>query len=131
MKMLNTEINEFAIDQELTQTASYFAIVDNAIKTGDTNKIYKISTQQCEAAPAPFPLGSWTTIPLSPQGDNMVDLYNSFITVTIDLGAFKHDSTAQASIPTSSIPRSWGSLTAPSVWRMMTPPISRPIRQNT
>ena len=87
MKMLNTKINEFAIDQELTQTASYFAIVDNAIKTGDTNKIYKISTQQCEAAPTPFSLGSWTTIPLSPQGDNMVDLYNSFLTVDLKIPA--------------------------------------------
>ena len=85
--MLNTEINEFAADSELTQVASYFSIVDNAIKTGDTNKIYKISTQQCEAAPTPFKLGSWTTIPLSPQGDNMVDLYNSFLTVDLKLPA--------------------------------------------
>lgn len=85
--MLNTEINSFSADQELTQVASYFSIVDNAIKTGDTNKIYKISTQQCEAAPTPFDLGSWTTIPLSPQGDNMVDLYNSFMTVDLKLPA--------------------------------------------
>lgn len=81
--MINGEINEFTVDQDLTQVASYFSIVDNAIKTGDTNKIYKISTQQCEAAPTPFPLGSWTTVPLSPQGDNMVDLYNSFLTVDL------------------------------------------------
>ena len=83
--MINPEINEFSVDSELTQVASYFAIVDNAIKTGDTNKLYKISTQQCEAAPTPFPLGSWTTIPLSPQGDNMVDLYNSFLTIDLKL----------------------------------------------
>ena len=85
--MLNTEINEFSVSSELTQVASYFSIIDNAIKTGDTNKIYKISTQQCEAAPAPFQLGSWTTIPLSPQGDNMVDLYNSFMTVDLKIPA--------------------------------------------
>ena len=81
--MLNPEINEFSVDRDLTQVASYFSIVDNAIKTGDTNKQYKISTQPCEAAPAPFALGSWTTVPLSAQGENMVDLYNSFLTVDL------------------------------------------------
>ena len=90
--MLNSEINEFTVDSELTQIASYFAIVDNAIKASDTNKKYKISTNNCEAAPAPFKLGSWCSVPLSPQGQNMVDLYNSFITVTIDLGQFKNAS---------------------------------------
>ena len=88
--MLNGEINEFTVDSELTQIASYFAIVDNAIKASDINKKYKISTNNCEAAPAPFKLGSWCSVPLSPQGQNMVDLYNSFITVELDLGAFKN-----------------------------------------
>ena len=85
--MLNPEINEFSVDNELTQVAQYFAIVDNAIKPGDTNKKYVITTHQCEGAPAPFDLGSWTTIPLSAQGENMVDLYNSFLTVDLNLGA--------------------------------------------
>ena len=58
--MINGEINQFTVDSELTQIASYFAIVDNAIKASDTNKKYKISTNNCEAAPAPFKLGSWS-----------------------------------------------------------------------
>ena len=97
--MINPEINEFCVDSELTQIASYFAIVDNAIKASDTNKKYKISTNNCEATPAPFKLGSWCSIPLSPQGQNMVDLYNSFITVEIDLGAFKNASSYFPAIP--------------------------------
>lgn len=97
--MLNGEINEFTVDSELTQIASYFAIVDNAIKASDTNKKYKISTNNCEAAPAPFKLGSWCSVPLSPQGQNMVDLYNSFITVEIDLGAFNNSSAVKAQFP--------------------------------
>ena len=97
--MLNTQINEFTPDAELTQIASYFAIVDNAIKTSDTNKKYKISTNNCEAAPAPFKLGSWCSVPLSPQGQNMVDLYNSFITVELDLGPFKNSQAVQAYFP--------------------------------
>ena len=97
--MLNPEINEFTVDSELTQIASYFAIVDNAIKASDTNKRYKISTNNCEGAPAPFKLGSWCSVPISPQGDNMVDLYNSFITVLIDLGPFKTPANTFPSLP--------------------------------
>ena len=98
-EMLNGEINEFSVTQELTQVASYFAIVDNAIKASDTNKKYKISTNNCEAAPTPFKLGSWCSIPISPQGQNMVDLYNSFITVTLDLGEFIDTSAVKALFP--------------------------------
>lgn len=100
--MLNPEINEFTADSELTQIASYFAIVDNAIKASDTNKKYKISTNSCEAAPAPFKLGSWCSVPISPQGQNMVDLYNSFITVEIDLGQFKNASSYFPALPATS-----------------------------
>ena len=100
--MINGEINTFSVDQELTQVASYFAIVDNAIKASDTNKKYKISTNNCEAAPAPFKLGSWCSVPLSPQGQNMVDLYNSFITVEIDLGQFKNASSYFPALPNTS-----------------------------
>ena len=100
--MLNSEINEFSVTQELTQVASYFAIVDNAIKASDTNKKYKISTNNCEAAPTPFKLGSWCSVPLSPQGQNMVDLYNSFITVTLDLGQFKNATSAFPALPKTS-----------------------------
>ena len=112
--MLNTEVNEFSVSSELTQVASYFAIVDNAIKPGDTNKLYKISTQGCEAAPAPFKLGSWTTIPLSPQGDNMVDLYNSFITVDLKLPAITGTSGKDPfPNPTGSPPSSFNK---PALW---------------
>ena len=86
--MINGEINTFTVDDQLTHIASYFAVVDNAIKASDTNKKYKISTNNCEAAPAPFKLGSWCSVPLSPQGQNTVDLYDSFITVDIELGPF-------------------------------------------
>ena len=101
--MLNGEINEFSVDSELTQIASYFAIVDNVIKASDTNKKYVISTNTCEAAPTPFKLGSWCSVPISPQGQNMVDLYNSFITVEIDLGPFKNATSYFPALPTYSV----------------------------
>lgn len=78
--MLNTEINEFAAQSNLTQVASYFDIIDNSVKTGDTNKKYVISTNACNAPSAPIYNGGWTSVIISPTCDNMVDLYNSFIT---------------------------------------------------
>ena len=118
--MLNGEINTFTVDEQLTQVASYFNIVDNAIRASDTNKRYKISTNNCEGAPAPFKLGSWCSVPISPQGDNMVDLYNSFITVEIDLKRFKTPSNTFPSLPatTSSGSTSLGTIgfKEPGVW---------------
>ena len=97
--MLNSEINEFSVDSELTQVAQYFSIVENAIKTGDTNKRYNIATNSCEQSPVPFSLGSWCSVPLSSQGSNMVDLYNSFLTVKLDLGAFSNVSALNTDLP--------------------------------
>ena len=86
--MLNEHINEFTVDAGLTQIASYFNIVDNAVKTGDTNKRYTISSNASTAPSCPFNLGSWTSFVISPQGDNMCDLFNSYITVDFNLKAF-------------------------------------------
>ena len=77
--MLNSQLNDFASAAHLTQVASYFDIVDNAIKTGDTNKRYSISTNTSTAPSPPIPAGSWTNIHIAPTADNMCDLYNSFI----------------------------------------------------
>ncbi len=82
--MINTEINEFANQSNLTQVASYFDIIDTAVKTGDTNKRYTISTNACNAPSAPIKNGGWTSLVISPVGDNMCDLYNSYITGRID-----------------------------------------------
>ena len=77
--MLNSQLNDFASAAHLTQVASYFDIVDNAVKTGDTNKRYSISTNTATAPSPPVPAGSWTNIHIAPTADNMCDLYNSFI----------------------------------------------------
>ena len=37
--MLNSQLNDFASAAHLTQVASYFDIVDNAVKTGDIIEI--------------------------------------------------------------------------------------------
>ena len=108
--MQNYEINEFAAQSSLTQVASYFDIVDNSVKTGDTNKRYTISTNACNAPACPIKAGGWTSFVISPQGDNMCDLYNSFISVKMNIN-IKHTNgvkfEAHASTRDSIGPRYW------------------------
>ena len=77
--MLNGQLNDFASASHLTQVASYFDIVDTAVRTGDTNKRYSITTITSTAPSPPIPEGAWTNIHIAPTADNMCDLYNSFI----------------------------------------------------
>ena len=83
--MLNGQLNDFASASHLTQVASYFDIVDAAVKTGDTNKRYTLSSNTSTAPSPPIPAGSWTNIHIAPTADNMCDLYNSFIEVQMSL----------------------------------------------
>ena len=83
--MLNGQLNNFGSETYLTQVASYFDIVDNAVKTGDTNKRYTISTNVSTAPSPPIPDGSWTHIHISSTSDNMCDLYNSYIVAQMDI----------------------------------------------
>ena len=108
--MQNYEINEFAAQSSLTQVASYFDIVDNAVRTGDTNKRYTISTNACNAPACPIKAGGWTSFVISPQGDNMCDLYNSFITAQLNMTIVQNDNTsfeAHTSTYGSIGPRYW------------------------
>lgn len=81
--MQNGHLNETAAQTHLTQVASYFDIVDTAVRTGDTNKRYSNSTNSCTAPSCPISNGSWTSLKISPTGDNMLDLYNSYITAKV------------------------------------------------
>ena len=85
--MLNGQLNDFASASHLTQVASYFDIVDTAVKTGDTNKRYSITTITSTAPSPPIPEGAWTNIHIAPTADNMCDLYNSFIEFKMSLKA--------------------------------------------
>ena len=85
--MLNWQLNDFASASHLTQVASYFDIVDTAVRTGDTNKRYSITTVTSTAPSPPIPEGAWTNIHIAPTADNMCDLYNSFIEFKMTLKA--------------------------------------------
>ena len=77
--MINEHLNETSAHAIITQVASYFDAVDNAVKTGDTNKRYAMTTNSCTAPSAPIQNASFTNVVISPTADNMADLYNSYI----------------------------------------------------
>jgi hypothetical protein len=83
--MLNSDLNEFASVTALTQTTSWFDAVDNAAKAADTNKRYYMSSNPATSPNVPIKEGSFTTITISAQSDNITDLYNSFLTAEIKL----------------------------------------------
>ena len=74
--MFNQEIPYNTSAEVMGQTSSYFAIVDNAVATGDTNKRYTITPQSCYAPGPPVQARSFTTFLVSPSSDNTADLYN-------------------------------------------------------
>ena len=77
--MFNQEIPYNTSAEVMGQTSSYFAIVDNAVATGDTNKRYTITPQSCYAPGPPVQARSFTTFLVSPSSDNTADLYNGYI----------------------------------------------------
>jgi hypothetical protein len=83
--MQSTQLNEFSPATSLLQVGSYFDLIDNAVKTGDTNERYKMSTNSAIAPSPPIQNGSFTSFIISPLPDNMCDLYNSFLDVELNL----------------------------------------------
>jgi hypothetical protein len=81
--MLNVGVNEVASQTHYTQVSSFFDIIDNMVKVGDTDKKYYQCRVPCTAPPVPITDNGWTTISLMPKGGNMVDLYNSYIYVDL------------------------------------------------
>ena len=76
---LNSEVFHKTTAEVNTQIASYFDVVDECIKAGDTNHVYKIDAQSSYAPGPPIQANSFTTFIISPTCDNMCDLYNGFI----------------------------------------------------
>ena len=83
--MLNGQLSDGGYATHLTQIASYFDIVDSAVKTADTNKRYTISTNVSTAPSPPIGENSWTHVHIAPTCDNMCDLYNSYIVAEMEV----------------------------------------------
>ena len=83
--MINGHLNDAGYATHLTQIASYFDIVDSAVKTADTNKRYSMSTNVSTAPSPPIQANSWTHVHIAPTCDNMCDLYNSYIVADMEI----------------------------------------------
>ena len=77
--MLNHEVPHYTSSEAMSQISSYFAAVDNAVATGDTNKRYQPATNTCYGPPVPVQANSYTTLIISPTADNTADIYNGYI----------------------------------------------------
>ncbi|KAI5503947.1 hypothetical protein TVAGG3_0622040 [Trichomonas vaginalis G3] len=80
--MQNEQLNEFTPAEHIHQIRSYFDIIDNAVQIGDTNNI-KYSDAKIPSQPGTAN-NTWVTFNLSPPGENMLDLYNTFITYKME-----------------------------------------------
>ena len=78
--MINSEVPYNTSADVLGQVSSYFATVENAVATGDTNKRYSITPQSCYAPGPPVQARSFTTFLISPSSDNTADIYNGYLT---------------------------------------------------
>lgn len=76
---LNAEVFHKISAEVNTQVASYFDVVDQAVKMSDTNKKYAIDAQSSYSPGPPIHEGSFTTFIISPTCDNTANLYNGFI----------------------------------------------------
>jgi len=83
--MLNEQINETSAQAIITQVASYLDAVDQAVRVGDTNKRYSVSTNACTSPSAPISNKSFTNVTISPTADNMADLFNGFIYAELNI----------------------------------------------
>ena len=75
----NNEVFHKTSAEVNTQIASYFDVVDQAIKMADTNKKYTIDAQSSYSPGPPVQANSFTTFIISPTCDNTADIYNGFI----------------------------------------------------
>ena len=93
--MLNNEVPYSTSADVMGQVSSYFAVVENAVATGDTNKRYTVTPQSCYAPGPPIQARSFTTFLISPSSDNTADLYNGYINAEMEVSLKCSESVAK------------------------------------
>ena len=76
--MQNEYLNEFSPAESIRQVSQYFSIIDEAVQIGDTNRKYTPSKNAATPGGVQQESG-YITFNISPVGENICDLYNSFI----------------------------------------------------
>ena len=82
--MLNTQLNEFAPAESIKQVKKYFEIIEGSVDVGDTNRKY-VPSKNAASPGGVQKEGQFLTFNISPIGENMVDLYNSYIGANLNL----------------------------------------------
>ena len=104
-QMLNEHLNEFTPAESIKQVRQYFDIIENSINIGDTNRKY-VPSKNAASPGGSQKENQYLTFNISPVGENICDLYNSFIGATMKLKL-----RARTAINNSS-----SGLNSPAVW---------------
>ena len=76
--MQNEFLNEFTPAESIRQVSQYFHIIETSVSVGDTNRKYTPSKNTASPG-GEQKEKQYLTFNISPVGENMCDLYNSFI----------------------------------------------------
>jgi len=76
--MQNEFLNEFTPSESIRQIRQYFDIIETSVSVGDTNRKYTPSKNTASPG-GEQKENQFLTFNISPVGENMCDLYNSFI----------------------------------------------------
>ena len=82
--MQNEYLNEFSPAESIKQVSQYFAIIDNSVQVGDTNRKY-VPSKNAATPGGSQADNSYLTFNISPVGENLCDLYNSVIGATMNI----------------------------------------------
>lgn len=78
---MNNNVSHNIRAEIISQVATYFDVVDNCVREGDTNKKYTYAQQSTYAGPTVTAKGNASFI-ISPSCDNTADIKNGFIITT-------------------------------------------------
>ena len=107
--MENTVLNEFAPQESIRQVREYFNVIENSVGVGDTNRKYTPSKMPSSPGNANAD-NTYLTFNISPVGENICDLYNSFIGAKMKLTLSPSETVG--AFPLSKLPN----CNAPAIW---------------
>jgi hypothetical protein len=101
--MLNSEVSHSTAAESTSQVSQYFSILSGTPLMSDTDKRYFHTQNACYSPSCPVAAGSYTTVIISPAGENMADLYNGYIYAEMQIG-FEN---VYPAIPSTDIADAW------------------------
>jgi hypothetical protein len=97
--MINHEVTHKTYIETASQISQYFNILDQTPLMSDTDKRYFHTQNACYSPSCPVQAGSFTTVIISPSGENMADIYNGFIYAEMEVSFGMSGETIASSVP--------------------------------